>query len=108
MSLMENESFSLKRFAIGGYIQGHYVKGGDTIYPDVMGNIMPMTGNELLQLPEGDRERDVQKVFTTTLIQNDDIITRSTNVKYKVTKTLDRSANDPPHYQAVLIALKNQ
>lgn len=109
MSLMDRETITIKRYAAGRYVGGNYVAGDDTILPDIKCNMQPLGGNELLRLPEGDREKDVQKIYTTTEILNSDIIIRDkTNIKYEVFKVYDNSANDPPHYKAILVSLKNQ
>lgn len=102
MSLIEREDINIIRYASGQYIDGYYVNGAESSI-DAKANIHPATGNELLQLPEGDREKDIQKIFSLTELKNEDIITRNdTNIKYIVLKVFDHSQNDPPHYKAIM------
>lgn len=103
MSLITRHDIIIERYAPGAYVDGYYIHGGKSVI-ETTGNVQPVTGNELLQLPEGDREKDVQKIYSTTELKNDDIITvTATGIKYVVQKVSDYSLNDPAHYKALMI-----
>jgi len=100
---MDKHSIAIERYAVGRYVDGYYVAGEKTEIT-AKGNMHPVTGNELLQLPEGDREKDVQKIYSITELKNDDLITfNATSIKYVVLRTLNNSLNSPPHYKAIIV-----
>lgn len=55
------------------YVNGLYVKPKDERIPAV-GSVQPLNGRDLLLLPEGQRERESRKIYTTTELKTDDKI----------------------------------
>lgn len=59
------EDVVLHRFASGTYTAGIYVPGAETL-STIRGSVQPLTTDELLLLPEGQRSRGSFKVYTST------------------------------------------
>lgn len=59
----------------GSYVNGVWVQVGETTIP-ITASIQPTTGEEMLSLPEGRRNRKTYSLFTSTKIN---LITTSTN-----------------------------
>ncbi len=106
MSLLTLESITLTRKAAGTYINGHYVDGAGTS-STIEANVQPLTGKEILQLAEADRNRESLKAFSTSEIRVNDIITRSSKT-YEVQKVADFSVQSIPHYEAVMLLIEGQ
>ena len=102
------EPFIVKRNSGGGYVNGRWVPGADTALIG-RGNIQPLSGSELMQLPEGDREKDVQKIYTELeLLNGDKLIRDKTGIAYEVQAVKDYTAFKQPHYKARLVRLEEQ
>ena len=106
MSLLKLESVTLIRKATGSYVDGHYVEGTASSYV-IEANIQPLSGKEILQLPEADRTRESLKVFSTSEIRVNDTVTMSTK-NYEVQKVADFSVYSIPHYEAVMMLIEGQ
>jgi len=74
MSLINKETYAVKRTATGSYTDGIFVAGAVTNLT-VKGNCQPVSGNEILQISEGDRKRQVIKIYTTEELMLNDIVT---------------------------------
>ena len=70
------ESITVTRTAEGSYVNGRYIPGASQA-ETAEGNIQPLTGEELQQLSEGDRERHVLKIYTAYALENGDIVTKA-------------------------------
>lgn len=106
MSLLDNESIVITRKTGGGYTGGHYVDG-TSANSTIRANVQPLTGKEILQLPEGDRLRESLKAFSTSEIRVNDIVTRNSKT-YEVQRVNDLSAHSIPHYEAVMLLVEGQ
>ena len=106
MSLLKLESVTLTRKATGAYVNGHYVEGAASS-STIDANIQPLSGKEILQLPEADRTRESLKGFSVSEIRVNDIITRSSK-NYEVQKVADYSVHSIPHYEAVMLLIEGQ
>ena len=82
MRLLLNETITINRTA-HSYVKGRPVEGGTTVYTE-KANIQPLKGNEILQLPEGDRERENMKCYLQFELQVNDEVVRSDGRKYEV------------------------
>ena len=71
MSGIEFEVFrvplNIYRKSGGSYINGIWFEGTDTVIP-ITASIQPTTGEEMLSLPEGRRNRKTYALFTSTKI----------------------------------------
>jgi hypothetical protein len=107
MKLLLNETVSVNRFS-SSYVKGRPVKGTATV-STIRTNIQPLKGNEILQLPEGDRERENLKCFTPfKLLINDEII-RSDGRKYEVQESETWSVfGRLEHYKARIMLKERQ
>jgi len=74
MSLLNKETVAVKRYATT-YTKGRPVKTLSSSFT-ARGNIQPLSGKEVLQLPEGDRTSENLWMYTATEIAVNDEITR--------------------------------
>ena len=95
------ENITIKRFIEGSYIKGHYQQGISISFTG-LGNIQPLNGKELLQLAEGDREKESIKIYSFDLaFQNDDILIDQYSNEYELQKIKNNSDKLLPHYKAI-------
>lgn len=83
--LIKNEQLTVKRMTNNGYYDPI---DGMPIAPEyseltIYGNVQPVTGEELLQMEEGDRTRNVFNLFTETKLSGDDTVIRN-DVEFEV------------------------
>lgn len=102
-SLLETEKITITRFSDGTFNKGQHEEGIGTVIPDVLVNIQPITGQELLQLPESNRERVELTIYSKTEIKNEDIITREIDgLDYEVLNLRDWTAFRLSHFKGML------
>ncbi|MCK5601783.1 phage head closure protein [Candidatus Pacearchaeota archaeon] len=82
MRLLLNETITIKR-STDSFVKGRSVKGTTTTFTK-KANIQPLKGNEILQLPEGDREQENMKCFLPFELQVNDEVIRSDGREYEV------------------------
>lgn len=72
MSLTPFEIFRIPlnvfRKNAGSYVNGQWVDGGETLIP-ITASVQPTTGEEMLSIPEGRRNRKTYSLFTSTKIE---------------------------------------
>ena len=56
--------FTVKRNAAGGYVNGVYVEGAETTIT-IQASVQPVSGQDLVAIPEGRRASDMVKVYTS-------------------------------------------
>jgi len=109
---------NLYRKSAGAYINGIWVEGSETLIP-ITASIQPTSGEEMLSLPEGRRNRKTYSLFTSTQIEvihgaNDSINPDQILIfgeRYEVTK-VEVWQNNPPvfgivnHYKFYASALE--
>ena len=103
MSLLSNESFTVRREGTGGsYTDGHRVSAADDLLKG-QGSIQPLNGREIIQLPESDRIRQPVKIFTSFVFQVNDIVIRaSDNAEFEVQRSENWNVfNMLQHYKAI-------
>jgi len=83
MSLLQTELVTVTRFSKSYTDEGRVQTDSTTVFPDIGMNIQPLKGNEILQLPEGDRERENMWSFSEFTLLVDDEITREDGRKYE-------------------------
>lgn len=77
MSLLLNETITIKREGAGGdYVDGYYVAGPISSTTE-RANIQPLGGSDLIQLAESDRLREPVRMYTAIELIENDLITRS-------------------------------
>lgn len=101
------EPITVTRSAQGEYVDGRYVPGDNQTF-EAFGNIQPLNGKELLQLPEGDRQRQTLKIYTAFALENNDTVTRSDGIQHEVQAVEDWTAFHQPHYKARLMRIEDQ
>lgn len=104
------QELTVKRRAEGAYNDaGFYeVEGADTTLP-IMASIQPVSGSDLVLLPENRREEELLKLYTDTLLigaekgspTNCDIVTID-GFDYEVVKVFPWKNNVIPHYKVVV------
>ncbi len=107
-SLLEIEGIIITRLAdVGGGDyddSGHFVEGTKDTSAEVPVNIQPVTGQDLEQLPESDREKVQLKIYSKTEIRNSDRITRSLDgLGYKVIHVKNWTVFNIKHYFGMLV-----
>ncbi len=106
VTLLKNETITIKRRASGVHRDGHYRKGDMTTY-SVSVNVQPAVGRDLLQVPEGDRTREHKKIYSKFEIKINDIIIRY-GIKYEVQTVSDWKNFCIDHYESVAVKMDNQ
>lgn len=107
MRLLLNETITVKR-STGSFVKGRSVKGTPTIFTE-RANIQPLKGNEILQLPEGDRERENMKCFIAFKLQGDDEVIRADGRKYEVQESENWAVfNRLQHYKTRIMLKERQ
>ena len=102
-SLLETEKVTITSFADGTFNKGQHEEGAATVIPNVLVNIQPITGQELLQLPESNRERVELTIYSKTEIKNEDIITREIDgLDYEVLNLRNWTAFNLSHFKGML------
>lgn len=95
---LTSEQVSVERTSGGGYVDGIYVKGGAAIFK-MLASVQQPTPDDLEQLPEGERNKDIRKFISNKLVRTAsdrdgliaDIIIYKT-IKYKIISVQDWSA----------------
>jgi hypothetical protein len=64
-------SLTLTRYNAGSYINGLWVNGSTTT-PVIQANVQPLKGEEILDLPEGQRDKKAITLYTASLIKAPD------------------------------------
>ena len=57
--------YTVKRTVAGSYVNGVYVEGAETTLT-IQASVQPMSGNDLVAVPEGRRAADMVKLYTST------------------------------------------
>ena len=55
--------FSVKRTVAGSYVNGVYVEGAETTIT-IQASVQPVSGQDLVAIPEGRRASDMVKIYT--------------------------------------------
>jgi len=106
MMLLNNSTITISRKAEGTYVNGHPVDGTETNLT-IKANVQPLTGDEILQLPEADRQKDVRKLFSSSEILYNDIVTYKSK-NYEVQRVRDFSDHRLPHYKGFMYLVEGQ
>jgi len=106
MSLMNNETLTLNRYASGTYVNGHFVQGSLT-QDTIEANIQPLTGEQILQLAEADRKKEGWNFFTEDEIRVNDIIVRNSK-NYEVNPVYPYQDQPIPHYEGIMLLVEGQ
>jgi hypothetical protein len=104
---LDIEAISVLRAAEGSYVMGRFVPGAAQAL-DARGNIQPLSGKELQQLSEGDRQREVKKIYTAFALENGDVVIRADGMRYEVQAVQNWTAFALPHYKALLMRIEEQ
>lgn len=55
--------FTIKRTVAGSYVNGVYIEGAESTF-DIMASVQPVSGQDLVAIPEGRRASDMVKIYT--------------------------------------------
>lgn len=99
---LDIEQITVSRAGQGTYVNGRFVPETPVIEV-AEGNIQPLNGLELQQLPEGDRQRGVHKIYTAYALKISDIVTRADGSRHEVQAVEDWTAFSLAHYKARLV-----
>lgn len=106
-------TYTVKRFAPGEYIDGHYMPGEESIF-EIVASVQPLSPYEILQLPEGQRTKEAVKIYTTAGLRQ---TIESQKVKgdrisykgrlYEVQKVSTwEMFTDIPHFKAIAVMVE--
>ena len=97
----QNELITITQYGDPTYIKGRAVQGV-SISNSGLASIQPLNGKEILQLAEGDREKESIKVFTdqVALINNADLIRASGDI-FELQGVKNWMDHTIPHYRGV-------
>jgi len=104
---LDTEQITVSRAGQGSYVNGRFIPA-TSVETVAEGNIQPLNGKELLQLPEGDRERQTGKIYTAYALENGDIVTRADGSRHEVQAVEDWTAFSLAHYKARLVRVLEQ
>lgn len=103
-----NSGISVKRYPAAAMAKGRYQAVTPTTFT-IVASIQPMGGDEILMLPEGDREKEVLSLFTETELRvaDQDNKTESDRVAwegsdYEVIKVRPWKMGALDHYECVI------
>lgn len=112
MTLIDNfktDEITIKRYDTGAYNNGVYVPGAITEFT-VNAVVMPLTGKELLNLPEAQRTKRALRVYTDIqLVTADDVNNKKADRfdhqerEYEIQKNEDWTRTDIEHYKSIAI-----
>jgi hypothetical protein len=83
MSLIKKAIYSVERPGPVSYTDGVGSRSASTFF-EIRGNAQPLNGKELLQLAEGDRKRQNLKLYTTTGLLPNDLVTIDSGKPFEV------------------------
>lgn len=90
MSLIKNSKIIVIRPGVCSNTKGHLIPSADTIYTDINANVQPVNGEELLLLPEGNRNMGTIKIYSEfNILDNDRVREDDYNTAKVVTCTID-------------------
>jgi len=104
---LDVEPITVTRQSPGSYVSGRFVPAAAST-ESAAGSIQPLSGHDLLQLPEGDRQRGAHKIYTAYALENGDIVTRADGSRHEVQQVKDYTAFSLPHYKALLMRVLEQ
>lgn len=104
MSFLRTESLTIKRKAAGSYVNGHFVAGDESTI-SIDADVRPLTGIQILQLPEADRKRESYNLYTESEIKVNDIVVRDSK-EYEIQKVLGYPYEPIPHYEGVMLLVE--
>jgi len=115
ISSFKSTEIEVERYGEGRFVKGRFQKG-DLSKMKMLASVQPLSAKEIQLLPEGRRETDSKKVFTSErLFTNDTLAQTSADVliykgkKYEVHKVTDWSDHtDLPHFECVAILIDPQ
>jgi hypothetical protein len=68
---MDAQSVTRKRYGVGSYVGGVWVQPTPVVMA-IRASVQPATGEDLVSLPEGRRERETFKIYTVTDLRSGD------------------------------------
>ena len=74
MSLINKVTYAVKRTAEGSYTNGVHNSGSVTNLT-IKGNCQPVSGDDIIQLSEGDRKKQLLKIYTEEELKVNDVVT---------------------------------
>lgn len=61
---MGGQLLPVTRFSTGSYVNGTLVQGTPITGVAALASVQPITGDEIAEVPEGDREREIKKIYS--------------------------------------------
>lgn len=65
ISALASGTYTVTRYGAGSYVEGEHTEGTASTF-DIKASVQPMSGRELMKLPEGERTQDNLVVLTAS------------------------------------------
>ena len=112
MSLIANfqtDTIKINRFAVGEYVNGNYVPGAITEI-NISAVIIPLSGKDLLNLPEAQRTKEARRVYTDIqLFTADEVDSKKADrflhdgIYFEIQRVEKWTNTDLPHYKCIAV-----
>jgi len=91
------------------YVNGHPVDNSLTTYTGIKASVQPLSGKDKLMLPEGDRTRQIKKIYTVDeVLVNDIIIYDSEEYEVQTVQMWQGNASSVNHYKSIAYRIEGQ
>ena len=107
LDLIESEKVEVRRYEGSHRQDGHYQRKDAEVFRNVACNCQPLTGMELLQVPEGDRSRQHIWMYSRMKLKINDYVVRRGTV-FEVHTVEDWTGFCIDHYKSRLVKLDKQ
>ena len=109
MGILGQESITVNRDPGGSFVGGYYTPGVAVPLTGISASFQPVMGDELLELAEGDRNRQAKRFFSTFQFKKNDLITQvKTGSKFEVKTVEDFDGYRLPHFTGIALLVDDQ
>jgi len=115
MTLIDNfvtDIINITRFEAGSLVKGKYVAGATNNF-DIEAAVIPISGKELVLLPEGERTKEMIVIYSDVelLTVNEKDFKKADRLSwrgkdYEIHKVEDWTKTDLPHYRIIAMKLE--
>lgn len=109
-------TYTLRRYEAGEYVKGRWVAGGTYTETSIIASIQPVTGKERELLPEGERTKEVIRIYTKyglrqaieqQNVKGDQISYKGRVYEVRMVETWDFDWNDMAHFKAIAVMVED-
>jgi len=107
VQLLKTTTVKIRRRADGFYNNRGYFQPGDPCDIEIKANVQSLSGREILQMPEGDRQKEHNWMYTTQKVLVNDVVCYK-NEMYEVRSVADWTDFSLAHYRSLIVRLEKQ